>query len=149
MEVIFAMLFLGYMLYAQFMLYCLIPMFVQIVFSYFIEHKQIWKFAIMVFITQGIVVPIAEMNHAMIYSIYKYSENLGFWNVVISKDFGFNILYSLLMFVIIMGISFFTYRSTENKMNYKKWIALLSGYLINIVIMVFMMFKFGIIVNAF
>ena len=149
MEAIFPMIFLGYLIYIWTIQYCLIPILFQIVFSYFIEDKQLWKVAIMVFLTQGIVVPIAEMNYDMIYSIVHYSENLGFWNVVISKNFRFDIIYSLLMFVIIIGISFFTYISIEKNMNYKKWIAFLCGYLVNIAIMVFMMLEFGVMVNLF
>ena len=149
METIYAQLFLGYMLYALTFLYCLIPMLIQIVFSYFVENKQIWKVAIMVFCTQGIIVPIAQCNHDMIYSIYHDSKALGFWNVVNSTDFKFNFLRSLILFTLIIGIGFFAYRGIEGKLNYKKWISLTGGYLINIAIMVFMMLKFGLIVTAF
>lgn len=149
MEVTFAMIFLGYVMYAESVIYCLIAMIAQIVFSFFIEKKQIGKVAVMIFLTQGIVIPIAHMNYDMIHSIHHYSNTLGFWKVVISKEFEFDILYSLIMFAIIIVSGFFTYRSIEGKMNCKKWIALLSGYLINIIIMLFMIFKFGIIVNSF
>lgn len=148
-EGFFPTLFLGYFTYAFTILYCLIPILIQIVFSYFIDNKQIWKVVIMVFCTQGIVISIAQMNCEMINSIYNYSKDLGFWNVVISKNFGFNTLYSLILFAIIIGIGFFKYRSIEKKMNYKKIIALLSSYLINIVIMIFMIFKFGAIFSIF
>ena len=148
MEVIFSMLFLGYFMYVGYIAYCLISISAQVVFSFFIEKKQIWKIAIMVFLTQGIVVPIAEMSYDMIHSIHNYTS-LGFIEVITSANFKFNIFYTLIMLGIIIMIGFLTYRSIEGKMNCKKWIALLIGYLINILIMLFMIFRFGIIVGGF
>ncbi len=148
MEAIFPLLFLGYLTYSEDIAYCLIAMSAQVVFSFFIEKKQIWKVAIMVFLTQGIVVPIAHMSYDMIYSIHNYT-NLGFWNVVTSADFKFEIFYTLILLGIIIMIGFFTYRSIEGKLNCKKWIALLIGYSINILIMLFMIFRFGIIIDGF
>ena len=148
MEVIFSMLFLGYFMYVGYIAYCLIAISAQVVFSFFIEKKQIWKIAIMVFLTQGIVVPIAEMSYDMIHNIHNYTS-LGFIEVITSANFKFNIFYTLIMLGIIIMIGFLTYRSIEGKMNCKKWIALLIGYLINILIMLFMIFRFGIIVGGF
>jgi hypothetical protein len=148
MEAIFSILFLGYFMYVGYIEYCLIAMSAQVVFSFFIEKKQIWKIALMAFLTQGIVVPIVEMSYDMMYSINNYTS-LGFWEVVTSSSFKFNIFYTLIMLGIIIMIGFFSYRSIEGKMNYKKWFALLSGYLINILIMLFMIFRFGIIVGGF
>lgn len=148
MEVIFSMLFLGYFMYAGYITYCLIAISAQVVFSFFIERNQIWKIAIMVFLTQGIVVPIAEMSYNMIHSINSYTS-LGFKEAITSSNFKFNIFYTLIMLGIIIMIGFLTYRSIEGKMNCKKWIALLIGYLINILIMLFMIFRFGIIVGGF
>ncbi|PAB60332.1 hypothetical protein CCE28_05405 [Anaeromicrobium sediminis] len=82
MEVIFPMIFLGYFFYFFSFLYCLIPMLIQIVFSAFIEGKHIRKIAIMILFTQGIIIPIVEMNHDMIYNMIHYSKRLGFRNVV-------------------------------------------------------------------
>lgn len=148
MEVIFSMLFLGYFMYAGYSTYCLIAISAQVVFSFFIEKKQIWKIAIMVFLTQGIVVPIAEMSYDMIHSIHNYTS-LGFKEAITSANFKFNIFYTLIMLGIIIMIGFLTYRSIEGKMNCRKWITLLIGYLINILIMLFMIFRFGIIVGGF
>lgn len=145
MEAIFSMIFLGYMVYAEIIIYCLIAMITQIVFSFLIDKKQIWKVAVMVFLTQGIVIVIAYMSYDLIHSIHHW----GFWNTVISKSFLFYILYGLIMFAIIIVSGFFTYKSIERKMNFKKWITLIIGYLINIMIMLFMIFRFGIIVNLF
>ena len=102
----------------------------------------------MAFLTQGVVVPIAEMSYDMIHSIYNYT-NLGFKEIIMSTNFKFDIFYTLIMLGIIIMIGFLTYRSIEGKMNYKKWSALLIGYLINILIMIFMIFRFGIIVGEF
>lgn len=148
MEEIFSMLFLGYFMYVGYITYCLIAISAQVVFSFFIEKKQIWKIAIMAFLTQGVVVPIAEMSYDMIHSIYNYT-NLGFKEIIMSTNFKFDIFYTLIMLGIIIMIGFLTYRSIEGKMNYKKWSALLIGYLINILIMIFMIFRFGIIVGEF
>lgn len=148
MEEIFSMLFLGYFMYVGNITYCLIAISAQVVFSFFIEKKQIWKIAIMAFLTQGIVVPIAEMSYDMIHSIYNYTS-LGFKEVITSTNFKFDIFYTLIMLGIIIMIGFLTYRSIDGKMNYKKWTALLIGYLINILIMIFMIFRFGIIVGGF
>ena len=148
MEEIFSMLFLGYFMYVGYITYCLIAISAQVVFSFFIEKKQIWKIAIMAFLTQGVVVPIAEMSYDMIHSIYNYT-NLGFKEIIMSSNFKFDIFYTLIMLGIIIMIGFLTYRSIEGKMNYKKWSALLIGYLINILIMIFMIFRFGIIVGEF
>ena len=148
MEEIFSMLFLGYFRYVGYITYCLIAISAQVVFSFFIEKKQIWKIAIMAFLTQGVVVPIAEMSYDMIHSIYNYT-NLGFKEIIMSTNFKFDIFYTLIMLGIIIMIGFLTYRSIEGKMNYKKWSALLIGYLINILIMIFMIFRFGIIVGEF
>lgn len=148
MEEIFSMLFLGYFMYVGYITYCLIAISAQVVFSFFIEKKQIWKIAIMAFLTPGIVVPIAEMSYDMIHSIYNYT-NLGFKEIITSTNFKFDIFYTLIMLGIIIMIGFLTYRSIEGKMNYKKWSALLIGYLINILIMIFMIFRFGIIVGGF
>ena len=84
----------------------------------------------------------------MIDSIYRYT-NLGFWNVITSESFKFDIFYTLILFGIIIIIGFFTYRSIEGKVNCKRWVALISGYVINILIMLFMIFRFGIIVGGF
>lgn len=149
LEGLFAMLFLGSFLYVQAFLFCAIPIVIQILFSYLFVGKQVWKVAIMAFCTQGIVLPIAHMSHDMINSIFQHSKILGVGNVVTSKNFGFDIKYCLMLFVLIVGIGFFVYRTIEGKMNLKMWAALLGGYLINIAIMVFMMLKFGIIVNTF
>ena len=148
MEVIFSMLFLGYFMYIAYIPYCLIAMSAQFVFSFFIYKKQIWKIAVMVFLTQGIVIPIAEMSHDMINSIHNHTS-LGFWEFVTSANFKFNILYTLLMLGIIIIIVFFTYRSIDGKINCRKWTALIIGYLINILIMLFIFFRFGIIVGGF
>ncbi|WP_066891488.1 hypothetical protein [Clostridium nigeriense] len=148
MEEIFSMLFLGYFMYVGYITYCLIAISAQVVFSFFIEKKQIWKISIMAFLTQGVVVPIAEMSYDMIHSIYNYT-NLGFKEIIMSTNFKFDIFYTLIMLGIIIMIGFLTYRSIEGKMNYKKWSALLIGYLINILIMIFMIFRFGIIVGEF
>ncbi|MBM7833185.1 hypothetical protein [Clostridium sardiniense] len=148
MEAIFPMLFLGYFMYVVYIAYCLIAMSAQVVFSFFIEKKQIWKVAIMVLFTQGIVVSIAQMIYDMIHSIHHYT-NLGFWNVVTSESFKFEIFYTLIFVGIVIVIGFFNYRDIEEKMNCKKWVALLIGYLINILIMLFMIFRFGIIVGGF
>lgn len=148
-EGLFPMLLIGYLLYASTIKYCLIPMSVQIIFSYFIEKKQVWKIAIMFFCTQGMVIAIVLMLYEIIDSIYNYSGKLGFWNVIISKSFTFNVIYSSIIFSIIIAIGFFMYKSIEGKMCCKKWLTLLMGYAINILIMIFMEFKFGIIVNSF
>ena len=148
MEVIFSMLFLGYFMYIGYIPYCLIAMSAQVVFSFFIYKKQIWKIAIMVFLTQGIVIPIAEMSYDMINSIHNHTS-LGFWEFVTSANFKFNILYTLLMLGIIIIIVFFTYRSIEGNINCRKFTALIIGYLINILIMLFIFFRFGIIVGGF
>ena len=145
MEVIFPMLFLGYFMYVGYIKYCLIAISFQIIFSFFIEKKQIWKIVIMAFLTQGIVVPIAEMSYHMISSIH----NDTFKEIITSMDFEFNITYTLIMLGIIIVIGFLTYRSIDKKMNCKKWTALIIGYLINILIMIFMIFRFGIIVGGF
>ncbi|MCR1949829.1 MULTISPECIES: hypothetical protein [unclassified Clostridium] len=148
MEVVFAMLFLGYFMYSGYIKYCLIAMTAQIALSFFIEKKQIWKIIIMIFITQGIVVPIADMTYNMINSIYR-ATSLEFLNVITSESFKFDMFYILILLGIIIIIGFFTYRSIEGKMNYKKWIALIIGYVINILIMTFMIFRFGIIAGGF
>ena len=148
MEVVLAILFLGYFMYAEYIKYCLIAMIAQIIVSFFIEKKQIWKVAPLIFITQGIVVSIADITYDMINSIYRY-KSLGFWSVIRSESFKFDIFYTLILIAIIIIIGFFTYRSIEGKMNYKKWLALLIGYLINILIMLFMIWRFGIIVGGF
>lgn len=148
MEVIFPMLFLGYFMYVGYITYCLIAISVQVIFSFFIEKKQIWKIIIMVFLTQGIVVPIAEMSYHMISSIHN-DTSLSFKEIITSRNFEFNITYTLIMLGIIIVIGFLTYRSIDKKMNCKKWTALIIGYLINILIMLFMIFRFGIIVGGF
>ena len=148
MEEIFPMLFLGYFMYVGNITYCLIAISAQVVFSFFLEKKQIWKIAIMTLLTQGIVVPIAEMSYDMIHSIYNYTS-LGFKEIITSTNFKFDIFYTLIMLGIIIMIGFLTYRSIEGKMNCKKWTALIIGYLINILIMLFMIFRFGIIVGGF
>ena len=63
MEVVLQLLFLRYFMYVGYIKYCLIAMTAQITLSFFIEKKQIWKVAFMIFITQGIVVPIAHMTY--------------------------------------------------------------------------------------
>ena len=148
MEEIFSMLFLGYFMYVGYITYCLIAISVQVIFSFFIEKKQIWKIVIMAFLTQGIVVPIAEMSYDMISSIHNYTS-LSFKDIITSMNFKFNITYTLIMLGIIIVIGFLTYRSIDKKMNCKKWTALIIGYLINILIMIFMIFRFGIIVGGF
>lgn len=148
MEEIFSMLFLGYFMYIGYITYCLIAISVQVIFSFFIEKKQIWKIVIMAFLTQGIVVPIAEMSYDMISSIHNYTS-LSFKDIITSMNFKFNITYTLIMLGIIIVIGFLTYRSIDKKMNCKKWTALIIGYLINILIMIFMIFRFGIIVGGF
>lgn len=63
-----------YFMYAGYIKYCLIEMIVQVVFSFLIEKKQIWKVATMVFLTQGIVVLIAEMSYEILDSIHSYTN---------------------------------------------------------------------------
>lgn len=148
MEVIFPMLFLGYFMYVGYIKYCLIAIIFQVIFSFFLEKKQIWKIVIMAFLTQGIVIPIAEMSYHMISSIHN-DKSLSFKEIITSKDFEFNIAYTLIMLGIIIVTGFLTYRSIDKNMNCKKWTALIIGYLINILIMIFIIFRFGIIVGGF
>lgn len=129
---IFVALFMGYIFYVLFFLYCLIPMVIQIAVSFVIVQKQVWKVAIMVFSTQGVIIPIARMISDMIcYTAMDFSLK--------------NVIHFLTMFAFLIVIGFFIYRSNEHKMNLKKWVALLAGYFINVTIMVFMMIRFGII----
>lgn len=83
MEAIFPMLFLGYFMYIGHILYCLIPILAQVVFSSFIEKKQICKVAIMAFLTQGIIVSISQLSYDIIHSIH-HCKSLGLWNLLTS-----------------------------------------------------------------
>ncbi|NCB74928.1 MAG: hypothetical protein EOM51_09340 [Clostridia bacterium] len=127
----FSMLIMGYVLYTLSFLYCLIPMTIQIAVSYVIVHKQVWKVAIMVLLTQGIIVPIARMSSDILNST--------------AMNFSSNAIFSLIMFALLIIIGYFTYISIEHKMNLKKWMALIVGYLVNIAVMVVIMLKFGVI----
>lgn len=120
-------------------------MFLQVIFSYFVQRKNISKTTITVFFTQGIVLSIAQFMYDMIYSIYKYSNTLGFWNNILSKSFMFNILYILILFIILIVINYLIYKDEITKKNYKKFIYLISGYLINLIAIVFIMIKFNIL----
>jgi len=143
-ETIFSVVVLSHLLYIYTFIYNLIPMLIQIIFSYFIQHKNILKTIIITFSTQGIVLAISRFIYDMIYSIHQYSHNLGFWSIITSKHFRFNVIYSLIFFIILIGINFFIYINEVTKINYKKFISLIAGYIINIIVVIFMMLKFKI-----
>lgn len=142
-EGISASIFLSYFLYVTTIFYNLIPMFLQIIFSYFVQRKNILKTTITVFFTQGIVLSIAQFMYDIIYSICKYSSTLGFWNNILSKSFMLNILYILLLFIILIVINYLIYKNEITKKNYIKFIYLISCYLINLIAIIFIMIKFN------
>lgn len=148
MEVIFVPLFLGYLGYLSHFGYCLIAMSAQIIFSFIIERKSRGKIVALVLSTQGVIVILGEVIYAVIYDIY-HRTNLGLQDIFNNVDFKFDIFLIIIFIVILLIVGFFTYRGIERKMDYKKWIAFIFGYMINLLIMLFLMFKFGIMINSF
>ena len=142
-EGILASIFLSYFLYVTTIFYKLIPMFLQIIFSYFVKRKNILKITITVFCTQGIVLSIAQFMYDIIYSIYKYSSTLGFWNNILSKSFMLNIFYILILFIILIVINYLIYKNEITKKNYRKNIYIIGCYLINLIAIIFIMIKFN------
>lgn len=137
-----AIIFLSYFSYIFSIIYNLIPIFIQIVFSYFIYRKNIFKIIITTFITQGIVLSISNFIYELIYSIYRYSKTLGFFYTITSNSFIASIIYVLILGCILIGINYLAYRDLIKQKNYKIFILLLSCYLFNIMIMIFCMIKF-------
>ncbi|GKX68880.1 hypothetical protein [Inconstantimicrobium mannanitabidum] len=126
MKEFFSMTILSYLLYILNILYCLVPMAVQVIVAFLIEKKKIFKIAIMVFLTEGFVVPIALMIYDIFNSLHNYSATLGISHVVISQSFKFNILYSLVMFIVLIVIGFFSYKNIYGKMNLSRSVQPLS-----------------------
>ena len=138
----------GYMLYAWCFLDCLLQMLMNVGFSYLFVRKQAVKIAALVFCTQGLAVELSYSIYDIIYSINNYHLE-SFQDIVSLENVRFDMVESLMLTVLILAVGFFTYRSIDKKMNWRKWIALLGGFLINIATTVYMMFEFGIIVNVF
>lgn len=141
-ETFLAIIFLGYFSYILSIIYNLIPIFIQIVFSYFIYRKNIFKIIITTFITQGIVLSISNFIYELIYSIYRHSKTIDFFNTITSNNFIVNIIYILTLGCILIGINYLAYHDLIKQKNYKIFISLLSCYLFNFIIMIFCMIKF-------
>lgn len=144
-EIILSSIFLSYFIYITTFIYNIIPMFIQIIFSYIIERKNIFKTTITVFFTQGIVLAIAQFIYDILYDIYRYSENLGFWNNILSENILYNIFYILILIIILILINYLIYKNQIPRINYKNFIYLTVGYLFNLIVVVFIMIKFNIL----
>lgn len=143
MEKFLAILFLGYFTYAAYIAYCLMAMRFHIVVSFCIYRRQIWKITIMTFLTEGIVLIIAELIHDVIKGFINY-KTLSVSNIFSYDSFKFEIFYILITTSILLLVGFFVYRSIEGKMNLRKLASLIGDYSINILIMLCIVFRYGI-----
>ncbi|MFX0550083.1 hypothetical protein ACOAKC_12215 [Hathewaya histolytica] len=145
LEATFAVLFLHYLLYSWTIAYNLIPMLIEIIFLYFIQRKNLLKITITIFLSQGIVLGITGFIYDIVYQIHNIRNTptlLKFWNTIKSSDFIFNIGLSLLLFIILVLINYLVYRDEITKNSYKQLIYLISGALINSIVLLLIMIKF-------
>ncbi|WP_138208939.1 hypothetical protein [Hathewaya histolytica] len=145
LEAIFAVLFLNYFFYQYTFLYNLIPMLIEIIFLYFIQRKNLLKITITIFLSQGIVLGITGFIYDIVYQIHDIRNTPTlpkFWNTIKSSDFIFNIGLSLLLFIILVLINYLVYRDEITKNSYKQLIYLISGALINSIVLLLIMIKF-------
>lgn len=144
-EIIFSLLFWGYFLYVEYFLYCMIPICVQIIFIFLINKEKFLKSTFMVFCTQGIVVSITQMLYEINNSLCKINKGLSLSNITASTNFKFDVIYTSVFTAILIFIWFIYCRCTYTKLYIRKFITISVSYLINIILMIFLIGKFGII----
>lgn len=139
----FASLFLNYFLYINTIMYNLIPIFVQTVFLYLFNRKNIIKNIITIFLTQGIVLTLAQFIHDILYSLYRYPKNIGLLNTINSENFKIDVLVGLIIFIILIIITFLISLKEASEKRYLKFIINIISYLLNLVVLLFLMFRFN------
>lgn len=139
----FLIAFFGYVLYISKILYCVVPMVIQILFSYFIYKKKTWKIIGMVIITQGLVVSVSTMTNSFIIKIadsFKQSELLKFLGSVVFYQ---QIIYILIFLVATILIGSLVYKSMGRVLDKRTWGVLIASYLINIIIMMMIISRYS------
>lgn len=118
-------------------------MLIEIIFLYFIQRKNLLKTTLTIFLSQGIIMAIANFAYDVLYQIHRYSTFLKFWSdeYLIGVFFSFVFMLLLLIAILIL-INYFIYKEDFKKNFTKQLIIVISGALINSIVLLLIMIKF-------
>lgn len=140
LEGIFPLIFFGYFFYIIFFLILIIPMTFQLIFLYLIKIKDLWKFGLTILVTEGLVISLSNLLLDLISAITSIYVDLSLDSLI------FLILPILLLIFLIFLITrlmLHLFNEEKKQISYKQILLFLSSYIINIIIILFMISKFN------
>lgn len=140
LEGIFPLIFFGYFFYIIFFLILIIPMTFQLIFLYLIKIKDLWKFGLTILVTEGLVISLSNLLFDLISAITSIYVDLSLDSLI------FLILPILLLIFLIFLITrlmLHLFNEEKKQISYKQILLFLSSYIINIIIILFMISKFN------
>lgn len=146
-EAVLPLLFLSYFIFIKSFFYNLIPILINIALVQCIMKPKILKNALNIFLTQGIVVLVANCIYDMLKQISNHPKSLSISTVTTSHNFIFNLIFSLLFFLILFIINYIVYKKHLSEISFGNFLcSFLCGFFINVLILLFIMFRFNTVI---
>lgn len=141
LEGIFPLIFFGYFFYIIFFLILIIPMTFQLIFLYLIKIKDLWKFGLTILVTEGLVISLSNLLFDLISAITSIVTSI---YVDLSLDsLILPILLLIFLIFLITRLMLHLFNEEKKQISYKQILLFLSSYIINIIIILFMISKFN------
>lgn len=137
LEGIFPLIFFGYFFYIIFFLILIIPMTFQLIFLYLIKIKDLWKFGLTILVTEGLVISLSNLLFDLISAITSIYVDLSLDSLILP------ILLLIFLIFLITRLMLHLFNEEKKQISYKQILLFLSSYIINIIIILFMISKFN------
>lgn len=144
LEGIFPLIFFGYFFYIIFFSILIIPMTFQLIFLYLIKIKDLWKFGLTILVTEGLVISLSNLLFDLISAITSIVTSI---YVDLSLDSLIFLILPILLLIflifLITRLMLHLFNEEKKQISYKQILLFLSSYIINIIIILFMISKFN------